>query len=736
MELLSPCGNKEALIAVIQNGCNAVYLAGKQFGARAFAPNFSDDELVEAINYAHMYDVSVYVTVNTIVFESEKKSLIEYLAFLYQNQVDAVIVQDFGVAQLVREQFPALPLHASTQMHIHNKEGAQVLKDAGFQRVVVARETPLDVLKEMISVGIEIEVFIHGALCVCYSGQCQMSRVIGGRSGNRGTCAQPCRLPYKLLKNEEIIITEGKYLLSPKDLCLAEEVLLLKKLGIHALKIEGRMKKPEYGAYITSFYRYLLDTKIVNSDIINTFLKNSSYLFWRGYTKGFLNNQYLEMSQVQPNHQGVILGNVQKQTKGRVTIALVDRLQMGDGIRFESTEDGFLVQRIYKGNQVVSEAQKGEIIELQYQNKVAINSQVIKTMNRELEKEIQQFYQREPRKVNISVLFKARVQQKAILQINCGNHFVEVKSDKIVELAEKNPTSIERIQEQLIKVGGTVYTIEKIKLDVDDNIFFSVSEINQMRREAISRLNRIRINRYQNRMIEQKPNGINEVIDFQLPYLVEVTTRKQFEICASMGIQNIAWQEVGANILAYSQVNEKSNYLESNQILVKEVGGLLKEASLKIGGLTMNIVNRESIAFLNQYGCNGFILSNELPKREKENLVMEARRTRSNLQLFEQIYGHQTLMISKHCVIRNACHTEKSACNLCHSSHFYLEDRKGVKYRIIGDSNCNMQLFSVSPIQQKQEETVCIPYFHFTIEDEFEMKEIIEKYKSVFFGNV
>ena len=262
VELLSPVGNMECLKSAINAGCDAVYLAGKNFGARSFAGNFTNEELVSAIEICHLYGIKVYVTVNTIIYDPEVEHFIKYIDFLHRNNVDAIIMQDIGMIDLVRKTYPNLKIHASTQMNIHNIEGVKLCEKLGITRVVLARETPIELIKYIKeNTNMEIEVFIHGALCMSYSGQCLMSSLIGNRSGNRGTCAQPCRQPYSLIVNNKVV-EDNKYLLSTKDLNTLEYINQLIDLKIDSLKIEGRMKSKEYVYLVTNTYRRIIDNYI------------------------------------------------------------------------------------------------------------------------------------------------------------------------------------------------------------------------------------------------------------------------------------------------------------------------------------------------------------------------------------------------------------------------------------------------------------------------------------------
>ena len=270
VELLSPVGNMECLIQAVNNGADAVYLGGKKFGARHYANNFDYDEMIEAIKYCHLYGVKIYVTVNTIVFEKELDEVLKFVEFLHSNQVDAIIVQDLGLIRIIRKKFPNMEIHASTQAHNHNDYGLSLLKSLGVKRAVLARELSLKEIKNL-KTDIDKEVFIHGALCVSYSGCCLFSAMHGSRSGNRGECVGSCRLPYKLYENGNEIKTNGDYLLSTKSLCTINDLDKLIDSGIKSFKIEGRMKSSEYVGYITRLYREKIDEYLELSSFLPIF---------------------------------------------------------------------------------------------------------------------------------------------------------------------------------------------------------------------------------------------------------------------------------------------------------------------------------------------------------------------------------------------------------------------------------------------------------------------------------
>ena len=305
-ELLSPAGNMEALKCAIHNGADAVYISGKNYGARHFAKNFNNNELIEAIKYAHLYDVKVYVTVNTLIYENEINDFINYIKFLYENNVDAVLMQDIGMISLVKSLIPNLEIHASTQSHNCNNETLRLLKNMGIKRVVLARELSLKEINSL-NVDIEKEVFVYGALCICYSGCCLMSSMIGTRSANRGMCAGPCRLPYTLIMNDK---EQGKkYFLSTRELNTTSKLSEILNSNIQSLKIEGRMKSPEYVGYVTKIFRNIIDNKKIDN-----YEENLKKLFNRGFTTGHLFKDKIINSD-SPGHQGIKIGSVLNSNK-------------------------------------------------------------------------------------------------------------------------------------------------------------------------------------------------------------------------------------------------------------------------------------------------------------------------------------------------------------------------------------------------------------------------------------
>lgn len=492
-ELLAPVGSKDSLIAAIDNGADAVYFGGQAFSARQYASNFSREELEQAIDYAHARSVRAYVTVNTLIKDSELEEAAEYLQFLCNAGADAVIVQDMGPLHLLREQLPKLPVHASTQMTIHNAEGVKFLQDMGVKRVVLSREMPLDEIKRIkTGTGMEIETFIHGALCFSYSGQCLLSSMIGGRSGNRGHCAQPCRKKYRM---DDI---EG-YLLSPKDLNMSEHIPALVEAGIDSFKIEGRMKRPEYVAGVVRVYRKLIDRYFespvdfrVTGDENHTLLQ----LFNREFTAGyFFGNPGSElMSRKYPHNRGTELGKVVEydRRKKLVSIHLEAPLGVGDGIGIGGREIGVTVRSLYVHDHRVTEANPGSTVKVALDIEVKRDEPVFKTYDCKLMASLELGA---PKKIPVKMHLKAIMGEPLELRVSDSESEISAKGS-IVSKADSKPISKYSIAEQLRKLGATIFSPAEINFEIDDNIFIPISELNSIRKDGINLLERTRMQKW------------------------------------------------------------------------------------------------------------------------------------------------------------------------------------------------------------------------------------------------
>ena len=651
MEILSPAGNFECLKAAIMAGADAVYLGGKLFGARAFSNNFTDEELIEAIKYAHLYNVKVYVTVNTLIYESEVENFLSYVDFLYKNNVDALIIQDIGMMDLIRKTYPNLELHASTQMHIHNIEGVKLVEKLGLKRAVLARETSIDTIKYIKeNTGIELEIFVHGALCISYSGQCLMSALIGNRSGNRGSCAGCCRQPYNLISNNKKVNDE-KYILSTKDLCSLDIIGKLIDIGVDSFKIEGRMKSPEYVYMATKIYRTAVDSYLKTSKvkIDEKYILDLKKIFNRNFTKGFLNNAKNDeiTYSYRPNHQGIKVGKVIKCQNNYVTIKLTDELNINDGIRIGDV--GFVVTNMYKDRKKITHASSG-IISIYCKDKFLENIDVLKTTDYLLNKKIKEEIDAKKRKVMINAKVSVYKDSSIKLELSDNINNITVFGGNVLKCIN-SPTSHSKIKEQISKLGNTIYSINSIEVNGDDDIFIPIAELNDLRRKAIAELNDKRLYKYD---YVKKEYSI-ELKDYEKEnnYNILVSSVKEYEKIKSLPFKNIYLEsdiydliDDERKVLKLDRViNSYKDY--DSELLVGELGSVLKYKNVSTD-YSLNVTNSYSVAFLHSIGVNKVTLSYELNKNQIINLVnsyINRYNKRPNLELI--IYGRVEAMISK-----------------------------------------------------------------------------------------
>ncbi len=523
-ELLVPVGGKEHMRAAVENGADAVYMGGKLFNARQNAQNFSDEELLEAIQYAHVRGVNVYITLNTLISDSEMPEVLRYAKSAYKAGADALIVQDIGLADLLRKEMPDMPLHFSTQGSIYNIEGVKVAAAMGFERVVLARELSKEEIKHIVeNAPVEIEIFVHGAICVSYSGQCLMSSMIGGRSGNRGQCAQPCRMQYELLEidkdnQEEKIIKEKNHLMSPKDMCLITHLDEVIDTGASCLKIEGRMKSPEYVAIVTRVYRKYLDqyakspTQKIEVDAED--MQDLLQVFNRGgFTAGYFEKKQKGMliTPKRGKHWGTYLGTVTKYypQKRYVQIKLENRLSMGDGIEIVNESlPGNIVTALKSGDTRIETGLKGDTILAGYiEGNVSIGDEVYKISDKNLNQEARESYEKGfSKKIGLNASIWLEIGKQIVLEVeeeecekNNNISAIRVESEYICEKAINIPIGEARVREQIEKTGGTPFMISNCAIHLEAGVTAPVSELNKLRRLALEQMEKERANRYPNR---------------------------------------------------------------------------------------------------------------------------------------------------------------------------------------------------------------------------------------------
>lgn len=518
MELLAPAGSREAFIAAVESGADAVYLAGPSFGARAYADNFDRDALRWAFEFAHLRGVAVHVTVNTIVSDEERDECADYLRFLDEAGADAVLVQDLGVAMLVRQVAPNLPIHASTQMTVHNLAGVLELADLGFTRVVLSRELSLNDIRYICAHSpIEIEVFMHGALCVCYSGQCLMSSLIGGRSGNRGRCAQPCRLPYSLVDHRGQDVLKGKageYLLSPRDLKTLELLPEYMNAGVASLKIEGRMKRPEYVAVVVYTYRRALDDLLQGDEGYRTSKESERRLaqvFNRDFTTAYLKDRPGRnmISDMRPNNRGILAGRVVKIDKAnsKTFLRLVVDVNKGDELDFWVKVGGRTTVKLDEfednhGNKI-NAAKAGETISFVTGLNIRQNDRAFRVYDAALMTEARsRFTAGAPvRRVPVAASARFHLNQKPRLDLRLSednNIHVFAEAEYIIPQAESHPLTEMAAEKQLNRLGSTVYKFSELKLDIEQGVMVPVSVINDLRRQATDAMDKLRLSIWDN----------------------------------------------------------------------------------------------------------------------------------------------------------------------------------------------------------------------------------------------
>ena len=499
IELLAPAGTWEALEAAVNAGADAVYLGGTKFGARAFAGNFDRDAMLRAVTFAHRRNVRIYVTVNTLFTDAETESLVDELVFLYSAGVDALIVQDLGVVRLARRLIPDMPLHASTQMTITNSAGARFASRVGMCRVVPARELSLNAWRSICTQGVETEAFIHGALCMCYSGQCLMSSMIGGRSGNRGRCAQPCRMEYDIVDSRgRVIPFFTHYPLSTKDLNTLGILPELADAGVFSFKIEGRMKRPEYVAVVTQVYRRAFDSWLSGRYSVSEHdRKDAEQIFNRGFTTAYLEGCPREhiLSGRRPGNRGVKIGRVKSAGSGRAAIKLELDLHKGDGLDFGGSQRGTNVGHINVKGEPVTSASAGSICEIPAPRDVQAGRDVFRTYDKELmERAAEYFGEKNLRRIQVNAVVTGAAGAPVTVTFT-DNHGISGTgvTNVIAEDARTRPLDDATLCAQLGRLGTTDYSLEKLESCIEGKIIVPLSSLNEARRQAIEALDTARL---------------------------------------------------------------------------------------------------------------------------------------------------------------------------------------------------------------------------------------------------
>ena len=736
MELLAPAGTMENFMAALESGADAIYLGGKVFNARAHAANFGIDELREAVRLAHILDVSVYVTVNILIGDTELKDLEQYIKDLDSIGVDAIIVQDLAVAEIAKRVAPNIHLHGSTQMTAATLDAVRFYESLGFTRVVLARELSLKEIQHICKhCKAEIEVFVHGALCVCYSGQCLMSSFIGGRSGNRGACAQPCRLPYELLdsKGESVLPKHEAYLLSPKDLNYSEHMNELVAAGVTSFKVEGRMKKVSYVRQVIGTYREILDEASIH--------ENQRKALASGFNRGF-STAYLEdtvgrqmMTVVAPNHQGKPIGESYTK-KGEVYLSLTEPIEQGSLVKILQSNGSVTYYTVDDEWTCVSDTlYKGRPAEGLAVGQLYLASTPKNTKSRGL----QEFTRKYDMSVYLSVGSNGETNYTELTTILDSGLSVTVTNEYVPAIANKVPTSLEKVTEQLGRLGNTLFRLSYVDIP-DGPYMWPASVLNALRRDAVTALETALITHHVESwqalqvtgdvdydfkaqhelsydtcpMISARVDEIEGVkaaiaggaqkIVFggdrlsRTPYALSIYD-EVVRLCAQSDvICTFATPRVVKDdeVEAYTHTLEAIVQAHPDSISIHVPQALLWLRELGYTGAIeadtgLNIFNTPTLHFWEQLHISCVNPSQELTLKQITELAKH-----SHVPIETMIHGYTEMMISEYCAIASFVGTgSKVNCPMpCVKESYSLKDRKGEIFPIRTDPYCRMHIMN------------------------------------------
>lgn len=694
-ELLAPAGDMAALKAAASAGANAIYLGYDEFSARAKAKNFNREELEEAIDYTHLRGVDIYVTFNILIADFEVKRAMKSVKMLYDIGVDALILQDIGIAAKIREDFPDFELHASTQMAVNNYYGAKFLKEMGFSRVVLARETPIFEIEKIKELELDVETFIHGALCVSYSGECLMSSMIGGKSGNRGECAQACRRSYEIIDFDGRKLANRLYYLSPKDLNTLDDVAKIIRAGGYSLKIEGRMKNPEYVYTVVSSYKKALEGKLEVEDREDTL-----QVFNRGFTKGLFNGDFGRdfTSYDRPDNRGIEIGRVIEVGRNSAKVIFDQDVYPGDGLEFNSSNKRF-------GMKSREFYEAGKTYQAELFKRPLENSTINRTYSKKLYEKIDEKIDYYNYKRKVYVDLKIKIGEKPIIYLKSDDLEGTYILDRLVEPAKKAGLERERVLENISKTGDSIFEVENINLDLEDNAFLPISAINELRREGLKILEdkilsgsieRVKV---ENKLEDHKNNIKRE------KSLVKVFFNK-FEDLKKTDLNKIDEIIIRAKDLekfkkaygnrevsiyldkfySYDELERLRAYILKN----RNVKGLwinnlseyyiFKDDGLELNAdLGLNIFNRNSLDFFKELGFKSATLSPEMNSGQIQNIIKG-----EDMEVNVISYGRVPVMTMKHCPysIEKDCLDERN-CPTCKFKNYLLRDEKSVDFEVL-----------------------------------------------------
>lgn len=744
-ELLAPAGNAECLHAAVCAGADAVYLGVESFNARRGADNFTLETLASACDYAHLRGVSAYLTLNTAILPNEADEAMELARQAYRAGIDAFIVQDIGIAAELGRTLPEARVHISTQMNTHSAAGIEAVAALGAKRVTLARELACEEVERLTALaaqrGMETETFVHGALCVCYSGQCFMSSMIGGRSANRGLCAQACRLPYTLHNKalRKTLDAPGEHLLSPKDLCAIELLPMLVQAGVASLKIEGRMKSAEYVYAVVSVYRRALDEVLADRQRFEVREKAASdaqlvgelsavryeasagdsqtlaEAFSRGFTTAYLEGRRGNdiMSYGRPNNRGVFIGRVTQARDGSVEIAAEDEIVEGDVLEFWTNKGHFAypVERI--------EPAKGGVVRVPLTKKVGKGDRVFRVRSAAAKFADDA---NEPR-IPVSGSVSLRIGKPLAMRFSSGGFSSELEG-AVVEAARTKSVSEEEVREHVDRLGNLPFELVDLEVDVDEGVGVGFSQLHKLRTRALKQLEEAMLERYRERKLPRiesrssKPpyrsNRCDVAVFATNPACARAAKRAGADLIFvpalnyKRGEAVIAGQVSGtAEQAGYPKqvaialptvdhdLSDQSregvvgfdpwSYVKPGKpVLAENLGQLARAAELGSvveAGPHIPLLNRLALESAAELGAKRVWLSPELSLHQIEALGKD-----SPVPLGLTIMGSQELMVTEHCLLmsQGPCSEECASCARRKSPH-YLKDRKGYEFPVVTD---------------------------------------------------
>ncbi|WP_311516100.1 U32 family peptidase [uncultured Anaerococcus sp.] len=683
-EILAPVGNYQMLEAGLAAGADSFYMAVDDFGARAYAENFDIDQVKDYIDLIHLFGKKVFVTMNILIKDEEIAKAVSYAQKLYEYGVDALIIQDLGLFTILKDKLRGLDLHASTQMAVRDYYGAKALMNLGFARVVIARETPIEELRKIANLPVEKEVFVHGSLCVSYSGECLMSSYFGARSANRGRCAGICRQKYQLESAGKTLAKD--YFLNMKDLNVIDKLDDLIGLGINCFKIEGRMKTPEYVFNVVKNYKEKVDGKSYKQ----TDLRDISN---RGYTKGFIFGQNRDYITLEKDNKHRSVGKVEKNGRERFFISTSD-LVLGDNLEITTDKNKKLPLTTTKAYK------KNDRIILEKYKDAKVGSDVLMLNSPRLTKNLDyglSTYKNLP----ISLEFRGVLGEKPSLTLSYKTFELRYELDKVLEEAKKITISPEDIRENLSKFGDEIYSPRKIDVDIEGNIFISKKDINDLRRGGVEKLKEEILKTYHRKAIS---------IDLESPKNI-VDTKRQINIELKTTAINPAKLRDFDNIYInsydekYKSFNLYLNLLAHEDYDIHKLISFIKEKNIK--GVIFN--NYRDLNFVEDFRKNGIKIrigrymnvfnsyTYKFYKTFAEMICSSVEETFSNINQNSKYfpvealgYGRIELMNMRHCPFSAIKKCGLSGCESCKFSYGQMVNEGGSKLRILREDGISI----------------------------------------------